>query len=59
MRRPRWPNGCGDITAWSCEWRRSRRHSYDRSYDPQASLLLLSDLLRRESRGFHMAFQLS
>ncbi len=29
-----------------------------RSYDPQAALLVLSDLLRRESRGFHMAFQL-
>ncbi len=29
-----------------------------RSYDPEARLLLLSDLLKRESRGFHMAFQL-
>jgi len=29
-----------------------------RSYDPQARLLLLSDLLPRESRGFHMGFQL-
>ncbi len=30
-----------------------------RSYDPQARLLMLSDLLKRESRGFHMAFQLA
>lgn len=29
-----------------------------RSYDSDARLLLLSDLLKRESRGFHMAFQL-
>ncbi len=29
-----------------------------RSYDSAARLLLLSDLLKRESRGFHMAFQL-
>ena len=29
-----------------------------RHYDPQSALLVLSDLLRRESRGFHMAFQL-
>ena len=29
-----------------------------RSYDPDAGLLVLSDLLKRESRGFHMAFQL-
>ena len=29
-----------------------------RSHDPRAALLVLSDLLRRESRGFHMAFQL-
>ena len=29
-----------------------------RSYDPAARLLMLSDLLKRESRGFHMAFQL-
>ncbi len=29
-----------------------------RSYDADARLLLLSDLLKRESRGFHMAFQL-
>ena len=29
-----------------------------RSYDPEAGLLLLSDLLKRESRGFHLAFQL-
>jgi predicted transcriptional regulator/DNA-binding XRE family transcriptional regulator len=29
-----------------------------RSYDPGTRLLVLSDVLRRESRGFHMAFQL-
>ncbi len=29
-----------------------------RSYDASSRLLLLSDVLRRESRGFHMAFQL-
>ncbi len=29
-----------------------------RSYDPAARMLLLSDLLKRESRGFQMAFQL-
>ncbi len=29
-----------------------------RSYDPASRLLVLSDVLRRESRGFHMAFQL-
>ena len=29
-----------------------------RAFDPAAGLLLLSDLLKRESRGFQMAFQL-
>jgi len=29
-----------------------------RVYDPVSRLLILSDLLKRESRGFHMAFQL-
>ena len=30
-----------------------------RTYDPHARLLVLSDLLKRESRGFQMAFQLA
>src|SRR6202012_1019820 len=30
-----------------------------RRYDPSARLLVLSETLPRESRGFHMAFQLA
>lgn len=30
-----------------------------RSYDPQDRVLMLSDLLKRESRGFYMAFQIA
>ena len=51
------PNGCARFMA--CGSRSSRWSMALRRYDPATRSLALSESLPRESRGFHMAFQLA